>query len=165
MIRGTTHCNGCLRYVFSMRNESYRMSHCRWIPDQSPHSRFVGYIDVGNGYWRQLLHVGDGFGHFGPQHPLSFYIGVRPNSTDVPKIEFCHQHPNIVANFKSSTSLSLTYFFEIVLLQHEVSMIQKYYSRHHLVRQPGLPGPAIFHLTEFHNLKIRFKFIGLKFTF
>ena len=45
--------------------------------------------DVGDEmYWRQLLDVGDGFGHFGHQHPLSFYISVgHQHSKDVANIE------------------------------------------------------------------------------
>ena len=34
--------------------------------------------DVGDQmYWLQLLDVGDGFGYFGHQHSLLFYISVR----------------------------------------------------------------------------------------
>ena len=46
--------------------------------------------------WWQLWDVGDNFGHFGRQHPLSFYISVG------------HQHPKDVINIEilSPTSLN-----------------------------------------------------------
>ena len=57
-----------------------------------------GHIDVVDGCLERNLvvttiDVGDGFGHFGNQHPLSFYISVG------------HQHSKYVTDFKSSTSL------------------------------------------------------------
>jgi len=58
-------------------------------------------IDVGDRFWRR--DVGDGFGHFGHQDPLSFYISVgHQHSKDVTNISkisptLSHQqhcHPN-----------------------------------------------------------------------
>ena len=45
-------------------------------------------------WWPMLASkcLGHGYGHFGHQHPLSFYIIIE------------HQHPQISTNFKSSTS-------------------------------------------------------------
>ena len=40
-------------------------------------------------FWRQRLDVGDGFGHFGRQHEISFYIRVW------------HQH------FKDATNIEI----------------------------------------------------------
>ena len=46
--------------------------------------------------------VGDGcFGHFGHQHPLSFY-----NSVGYKLSKYITKHKNSVTNFKSPTSLS-----------------------------------------------------------
>ena len=51
--------------------------------------------------WWQLWYLGDSFGHFGHQRPLSFYI-------DVANIKFSHQNPQIVTNFKFVTYHDVT---------------------------------------------------------
>ena len=57
-------------------------------------------IDVGDGFWRR--DVGDGFGYFGHQDPLSFYISVGyQHSKDVTKIEILSAISKNFANFKS----------------------------------------------------------------
>ena len=59
----------------------------------------VGYIDLGDGRWRQndgcwrqFWDVGDGFGRFCHEHPLSFNISVAHQH---PK---CHLYRNAVTN-------------------------------------------------------------------
>ena len=49
--------------------------------------------------WRQLEAVGDGFGRFRQQHPLSFTISVTHRYS-----KKCHQHPKVVTNIKSAIS-------------------------------------------------------------
>ena len=53
-----------------------------------------GYIDVGDGCWRRTENVGDGYSHFGLQHPLSFDIGIG------------HQHSESVTNIEDQSPKS-----------------------------------------------------------
>ena len=69
--------------------------------------------DVGDEIcWRQLWDVGDGFGRFCHQHPLSFSSSVgHQHPKDAPISKFCYQHPKIVPNIKSSTSTCHQHLF------------------------------------------------------
>ena len=72
----------------------------------------VMQFDVGDKMcWWQLEDVGDGFDHFGNQHPLFFYISLGyQHSTDVTYIKIRSQPSKIVTNFKSPTSHSIIVF-------------------------------------------------------
>ena len=65
-----------------------------------------GYTDFDDGKWRQnvlvtTIRCDDGFGHFGHEHPLSFYIS------------FGTQHQNWVTSIHKSPSTSRSLFIEI----------------------------------------------------
>jgi len=55
----------------------------------------------------ETKYVGDSFGHFGRQHPLSFYINVgHQHSKDVIKAHILSPTSNNVTNFMSPKLLS-----------------------------------------------------------
>ena len=70
------------------------------------------------------IDVGDGFGYFGYQHPLSFYVNIGTNIQKISQTsKLGHRHPQIVTNFKSTTSLSLARILNVYFIFMELHLI------------------------------------------
>ena len=118
--------------------------------------------DVGDEIcWWQLQDDGDGFGLFGHQHPLSLCITSGNNIQKMsPTSNFRHQHPQIVINFKSPTSLSPKYhvhffqFWKSVLILIVIPKNQWFISSHSLTKCIFIFGEVVRVIRRLRTLSI-----------